>query len=358
MENLNIGIIAYSTWTGLGVQTLDYCNHLNPAKILLIDLSSLNGMEQHPEWYNKFPHVILCSGFPTMEIIEKFLQGLDLIFMAETPLNFLMLKRAREMRVKSIIHYNYEFLSYVSNKNLPTPDLLLAPTSWHLYDVASLTMARVERLTLPIDKTKIPERDIKETKLIGHIAGRVATNDRNGTMSFLNMVRRLGDSFNYVVYIQTPKEAKGQELYNEINKEIKRTIRDVPSLRVVYDIEDNTEMYKEMDLLVLPRRYGGLCIPMLESLSAGIPVIMPNISPNEDLLPERWLVHATSLNQFVTRAMVEVFDVDGMDLANKVLQMQMETPLNNERAKIISRKQSWEEMKPKYLQLFKEECRL
>jgi hypothetical protein len=56
--------------------------------------------------------------------------------------------------------------------------------------------------------------------------------------------------------------------------------------------------------------------------------------------------------------MVEVFDVDGMDLANKVLQMQMETPLNNERAKIISRKQSWEEMKPKYLQLFKEECRL
>jgi glycosyltransferase involved in cell wall biosynthesis len=172
------------------------------------------------------------------------------------------------------------------------------------------------------------------------------------------MVRRLGDSFNYVVYIQTPKEAKGQELYNEINKEIKRTIRDVPSLRVVYDIEDNTEMYKEMDLLVLPRRYGGLCIPMLEALSAGIPVIMPNISPNEDLLPERWLVHATSLNQFVTRAMVEVFDVDGMDLANKVLQMQMETPLNNERAKIISRKQSWEEMKPKYLQLFKEECRL
>lgn len=358
MENLNIGIIAYSTSTGLGYQTLDYCNHLNPAKILLIDLSSLNGMEQHPEWYNKFPHVILCSGFPTMEIIEKFLQGLDLIFMAETPLNFLMLKRAREMRVKSIIHYNYEFLSYVSNKNLPTPDLLLAPTSWHLYDVACLSMARVERLPLPIDKTKIPERSITEVKTIGHIAGRVATNDRNGTMSFLNMVKKMGNSFKYVIYIQTPKETKGVELYDEINKEIKRTIRDVPNLKVVYDIEDNTEMYKEMDLLVLPRRYGGLCIPMLEALSAGIPVIMPNVSPNEDLLPDKWLVRANSLNQFVTRARVEVFDCEANDIMDRVLNVSTDIVASNLLARNISRKLSWESMKPKYLQLFKEECRL
>jgi glycosyltransferase involved in cell wall biosynthesis len=354
----NLGIVAYSTWTGLGVQTLDYCRHLDPVRILLIDLSSLNGMAQHPEWYRDFPHVILCNGFPTNEVIEKFLQGLDIIFMAETPLNFNMLKRARELRVKSIIHYNYEFLSYISNKNLPTPDLLLAPTSWHLYDVACLAMARVERLPLPIDKEKIPERSITEVKTIGHIAGRVATNDRNGTMSFLNMVKKMGDSFKYVIYIQTPKEERGRELYDEINKEIKRTVRDNPNLRVIYDIEDNTEMYKEMDLLVLPRRYGGLCIPMLEALSACIPVVMPNISPNEDLLPEKWLVRANSLNQFVTRAMVEVFDVEANDLMDKVLNVSTDIVKNSLLARTISRKLSWESMKDKYLELFKNECRL
>jgi glycosyltransferase involved in cell wall biosynthesis len=35
-------------------------------------------------------------------------------------------------------------------------------------------------------------------------------------------------------------------------------------------------------LSLIPRRYGGLCLPALEAMSAGTPVVMPDCSPNQD----------------------------------------------------------------------------
>jgi glycosyltransferase involved in cell wall biosynthesis len=75
------------------------------------------------------------------------------------------------------------------------------------------------------------------------------------------------------------------------------------------DASDQAELYTRVDALILPRRYGGLCLPMNEALLSGLPVIMPDCSPNNDVLPERWLVPGTVKGQFMTRTMIDLFQV-------------------------------------------------
>jgi hypothetical protein len=62
------------------------------------------------------------------------------------------------------------------------------------------------------------------------------------------------------------------------------------------------DQYKDGDVLVIPRKYGGLCLPMQEALAHGIPVIMPDIEPNDYRVAETtgWS-KPTKTNSFMTR---------------------------------------------------------
>jgi glycosyltransferase involved in cell wall biosynthesis len=52
------------------------------------------------------------------------------------------------------------------------------------------------------------------------------------------------------------------------------------------DPDDRAGLYEGLDALILPHRYGGLCLPMNEALTSGLPVIMSNMSPNDAILPQ------------------------------------------------------------------------
>ena len=49
---------------------------------------------------------------------------------------------------------------------------------------------------------------------------------------------------------------------------------------------------------------------MLESLSYGIPVIMPNIEPNRQELPEEWLTSASPGKRIRTKNRIDTYDPD------------------------------------------------
>src|SRR5581483_7515404 len=100
---------------------------------------------------------------------------------------------------------------------------------------------------------------------------------------------------NGIVYTQDKK------LANEIKAEY-------PSVKVKHNIANYEDIYKKGSVLVLPRKYGGNCLPMNEALSAGMPVIMSNISPQADFLPDKWLVDAKESDiEFVPRVKIPVF---------------------------------------------------
>ena len=68
---MRLGIIARSDNTGLGNQTRELVNMLNPDKILLIDSTPFNKNIQHPDWYENYS-CIKSSGFPSLQHIKLF----------------------------------------------------------------------------------------------------------------------------------------------------------------------------------------------------------------------------------------------------------------------------------------------
>jgi glycosyltransferase involved in cell wall biosynthesis len=70
--------------------------------------------------------------------------------------------------------------------------------------------------------------------------------------------------------------------------------------------------------MILPRRYGGLCLPMNEALMSGLPVVMTDVSPNSVVLPKELLSTAVHSRVFQARTQVDVFNADPKSLGQKL----------------------------------------
>ncbi len=136
-----------------------------------------------------------------------------------------------------------------------------------------------------------------------HIVGKPAHGDRNGTMLLMYAMQRSRADFELVVKSQKP---------------IQPLIKDP---RITWDSsapEEQWRLYAGFDSLIMPRRYGGLCLPMNEGLTSGLPVIMPNTSPNDAILPEDWLVTGAFNGGFTSRVPIQYFNVNIAVLARKL----------------------------------------
>jgi glycosyltransferase involved in cell wall biosynthesis len=279
-----LGLQVFGTRTGLGYQTRALYRHLQPAKTMLIDMSRIKGMPLLRDWYGS--EVSVVDYIPTDDEIDAFLDGLDVVLVCETPLNYRLFSRARERGVVTILQYNYEFLEYLTaaGRSLPRPDILAAPTSWNTEDVrARLPDTPVLPLPVPVDARALdlPARTITRAHTFFHIAGLPTAGDRNGTLDFIAAAKACADlAAGWILYCQAP------------NAQIRGALAGAPNVELVREVDHPGELYERGDILVLPRRYGGLCLPMQEALAAGIPVVMPDIPPNRDRLPQSWLVPA------------------------------------------------------------------
>lgn len=334
---MKLGIISYSTNTGLGNQTYNLYKYLKPFKTMVVDLSSLNGVETHHE---RYPDGIIVNGIPKNKDIDNFLEGLDAVFVCETPLNYYLFERARELGIKTILQPNWEFFDY-NQRDLPKPDLFLAPSSWHLSEYPENTIY----MNVPVDRSLLPKRRIKKFRNFLHPAGRPAIHDRNGTRETAFAFHNL--PFKDITLTITTQDKKLAEEYREIFKEDKRIRIDDTNY------ENYTDLYKGFDCVIIPRKYGGLCLPMQEALGCGLPVIMTDVSPNNEVLPKDWLVKAEKVDEFMTRSMIDIYKADESDLTKKLVAFIMTPPeqvkLNNKVAHSLGNFLDWKNRKKDYL---------
>jgi len=306
---MRLGIIARSDNTGLGYQTKQLTDMLKPNKVMLIDFSPHNNNKQHPEWYSEYD-VLNVLGIPDSRDIDRFLKDLDVVLSCETFYNNdeLILK-ARDKGIKTILQYNYELFGNLSKKNMALPDVLLSPSLWNIEDIHYKfgRKAKVFHLPPPTDVNIFNNaKNINRSKThnrILHIGGKRAAQDRNGTNTIVNMLRYSKANYQLVIRTQT-------KLDTEINDD-----------RLILDYNDNENresMYVGFDAMVLPRRYAGLCLPMNESLLSALPVFMTNISPNNKVLPEKWLVESHLIDQFRAKTMIDVYEANLRKLAELI----------------------------------------
>ena len=306
---MRLGIIARSDNTGLGNQTMELVKMLNPDKILLINSYSFNNNKQHPEWYKDYNVMQTVKGMPKTNEIVAFLEGLDVVISCETFYHLELVDRAKKQGIKTILQYNYELFGNLANPDWTLPDFLLAPSIWNLDIVMEKfgSKTKVMHLPPPTDHFLFNEaREInlsKDHKRILHIAGKKAAKDRNGTDSIFEMIKHCKEDFELVIKSQTPMN------YDFKDSRIKIEIGNP---------DNRQDMYTGFDAMVLPRRYAGLCLPMNEALMSGLPVFMTDISPNNTILPEEWLVPSKKIGEFMARVVVDVYEADSTKLATLI----------------------------------------
>jgi hypothetical protein len=306
---MRLGIIARSDNTGLGNQTRELVNMLNPNKILLINSAPFNNNKQNPDWYKDYNVYSTKNGMPTTKEIVWFLKDVDVVISCETFYHLDLVDLARQQGTKTILQYNYELFGNLTNPNWSLPDVLLSPSLWNIEIVKEKFGSVCDVIHLPPPTNESLFNKAKENNLskdhnrILHIAGKKAAKDRNGTESIFEMVKHSKEDYELVIKSQTPlnPNCKDSRVKIEIGNPASRE-----------------DMYDGFDAMILPRRYAGLCLPMNEALMSALPVFMTNVSPNNKILPEDWLVESTKIGSFRTKSMVDIYDIAPDKFANIV----------------------------------------
>jgi glycosyltransferase involved in cell wall biosynthesis len=305
---MKLGMIVRADNTGLGNQTYELTQMLNPKKIMIIDFTSYNGNRQHIEWYAERDYVI-CKGFPTDEEMNDFLEDIDVLLSCETFYNDNTPTLARARGIKTYLQYNYELFGNLKRESKPLADVLISPSPWMIQKVYNrfYNHARVLHLPPPT-RPELFERALevntsKDHKRMLHIAGKAAANDRNGTNSIIAMMKYSKADFELVIKSQTPISTKG--LDSRITIEID-------------NVKNRQDMYTGFDAMILPRRYAGLCLPMNEALLSGLPVFMTDISPNNVILPKEWLTVSEELGVMRLATPVIYYDVNVKKFAENI----------------------------------------
>lgn len=306
-----LGLIAFANDGGLGAQTRRLAQILKPERIMVVDSSGFSpNTRQHYEWYKDFNYFV-CNGFPTNSDVQKFLPNLTHVLTCENPYNFNLVWYGQKQGTKIYCQSNYEFCDNLDKPYLPVPDKFLMPSYWKLEEMQEqFGKKRVIYLPPLMDVDEFKKvRDInfkrKGKPRFLHIIGTVASLDRNGTLDLLDSIKFTKADFELV--IKTQHSLTMEYFFDD------------PRIKYeIGNIENNLDLYRNFDALLLPRRWGGLSLTTNEALVSGLPVIMTNISPNDKLLPLEWLVESEYKGQFQTRSMIDYYSVNHKKMAKKI----------------------------------------
>ncbi|MBP6041813.1 hypothetical protein KA529_02235 [Candidatus Saccharibacteria bacterium] len=331
---MRIGVLAFATETGLGYQAKSYIKHLPVTKVLELDSSLFHKNLTRQNWYKRSNRV---KGFPEDKTLDKFVKDLDIVLFAETPINDKIYEIARANNVKTVNVVNWEFFDNTTKDKKLLPDAIIMPSKWYAEEANKFCKAagiKVFQLHHPVDR-EVFQFSLRNSRKHFHLAGRPTTEyDRNGTQDYLSAYPE------GAVTIQ--KDSMAQRLKIQY-----------PNARILTNLE-HSELYNSGDILVLPRQYGGNCLPLNEALSCGLPVIMPDVSPNNSFLPGEWLVQLESSELIDLGSKIELNKVSIDSMKQTVSAVASNTVKHSMYANELAANISWEVMRKQYIDVFED----
>lgn len=269
---MKLGMLVRSEDKGLGNQTWEAWRHLKPhATVIVADGSSGAGM--HPERYDVGTPIVVYDGraFPDKRRVLETFADCTHVFSAETLYDWSLADDLRRLGIKSIVHVNPELWPHANKYDIPHADQWWAPTPWRLEHLPYTTRV----VPVPVATEHWPVRNGGVVKLrprLLHVVGKPALADRNGTQAFL-------DSLKYLDCVDVTVTYQGANSWSQPRLGTGSTIRFVVHTGPYW------ELYEGQDILVMPRRYGGLCLPVQEAMAAGLVVVMSDCMPQSETWP-------------------------------------------------------------------------
>lgn len=332
---MKLGIIARAEDRGLGIQTWEACRHLAPERVLVIDVENPDGFPLHLDRYPGATVARLQTNgvdwWLPEALVRDWLAGLDVVFSCETLYDWRLATWAEEAGVATVVQLNPEFFVH-GRGGLPEPTAWWNPSTWRMAELPP----RTRHVPVPVALDRFPggawptqASEHGGPLRVLHVGGRPALGDRNGTELLSKAMRR----------------AQGVELTISSQRPTRH------GARAVGEVADYWRLYDGFDVLAMPRRYGGLCLPVQEAMAAGLAVVMPSCSPNAEMwpiCPVRWQYRGQLP---VPAGMVPLAETDARDLAvvlSRLAREREELEAWQGLARSWAQAHSWEALRPLY----------
>ena len=358
---VKIGLVARADRTGLATLTWEFARHLHPHRVVVVEPQwSGSGQRVDPSMYDD--HLVMGSrpypgvGMIEDPVIDEFLDDLDVVFTAETPYNHWLFERARQRGVKTVLQPMFEFLDWPLPPGVAGPDLYAVPSRWRWDDYP---FENKVLLPVPVNRDALPYRRRESLHTLLHTVGTGAGHDRNGTALVVEAMRLLPRRVDVRLTIRS---------HHKVPRARRRRIKTIARIADRY-----TDVYHDEDVYLMPRKYGGLCLPLNEASACGMPVLMTDISPQSALLPAGALLPAHRVASFATHtdallpaqqagsidahAEIEVFETTPRAIADRITELHADPELVaalSDAADAYADSISWARMTPEYTRVFEE----
>lgn len=338
---LNLGLLARGDRRGLAVQTTELARHLNPAKVLGIDMQHLSPYPCDWSDFRQSTLTVVNLAEITTDTLREWLTGIDVLLTAETMYHSFATGVCAQAGVKTVVILNPEFHSHVLAADwAPRPDVIAVPTPWEMNRIPGAVL-----LPHGVNRDRLPFRRRTEAKTFLFVQGHSAAQDRQGIRIVSEALTHVTEPMRVVIRAQ---RAVGLS---------HRPVRCVDLEVIGEDLPHYWSLYEDADVLISPRRYGGQHLPMMEALSTGMPVLVPDASPQNQILPPEMLLNATTWRHIrTTSGEFPMHDVDPRVLAgamDSLVRNPQVVARLSDAANEIAERQSWPNLLPTYDALFR-----
>jgi glycosyltransferase involved in cell wall biosynthesis len=273
---------------GLGTLSKYFVKHLKPDKIM----SVISGLKAFPD---RFPSAMIVNNPPSDAECSEFLKDIDILLAWETPYNWNIFRMAKQKGIKTIMFIDYEWLA----EPIPfMPDLLVNPSNWYMENLPSNSV----HIPCPVDREVHPFKLREKALTFLHIVGHGGSHGRNGTAEFLQAIPLVKSSCKFIIHSQVKID----------------TINDSRIEWRIGNYMDESCMFQDADVLVYPRKFAGLSLPLNEAMSHGLAIIMSDMNPQNQFLPKDLLIPVSETATIKICREIELGSISPQAIADKI----------------------------------------
>lgn len=304
-----LGLIARCDSGGLGVQTAEAFRHLHPDRTLVVHTSHRTRGRCELDRYQG-ANVRAIPSSPSRDDAREFMRGLDVVFTCECLYLPEWMVDAKRLGVSVVVQANPEMYDPIELRGAR----VVLPTEWEARRVPHESI-----LPVPVALDRFTYRERTEARVFYHPSS-PAMADRNGTALVLAALSYVRSDIEVIV--------RGARNREDIVRAPRRGPRSVKLTELSFTEDPYWDAYPERaDVLLMPRRYGGLSLPMQESAALGMPCVTLDLPP-QSAYPHAVLVAPTTATALAMKGGVfPVWDANPRELAKAIDRLASSPPL-------------------------------
>lgn len=332
-----IGALVRTEERGLGVQSRKFVKHIGASPLVIsIPNASENVCPEDLSLYPDAPVARVAPGWQLdPRVVRPWLETIDVLWSAETFYSEDVTRWCRELGVRSVVHANPEFVS--DRYGIGSPDLWWSATSWRLSSMPAGTRV----VPWPCEPARQVAPHDGPARFV-HVEGRRALADRNGTLTVIAAVRHLREPCSLRIVTQEPDLPSRIRVPSHVDVQV-----------VTGGVARPADLYRDVDVLVSPRRYGGLHLPAGEAMARGMAAVMSACPPNMDAWPVVPVECYPGPMVPCAAGLVESWDVppEALAAAMDSLADPVVRRVAQERARVWAVENSWDVWRDRYREL-------